>query len=634
MNKLILLLFVLINFSASAIHQVQDWVMTEKWHRLSDKTYVMKATSFDVVAKCKTNPNGFLSFPTLVQGAHKIFLDGKEILQFGDTNFKIVKSYYGAPYLKCQDLIEGTKLEWEAHVFVEEFEKFDHFPYILNQKPFTNVISETIGVMSVGALVMLAFFCFIVFRKKVSNVKVFSLVCANLFSAVYFMITCADFFNINISMLLAHKLSDSSLMIGIILFLNVLRIEKLLNAKMFYALILFVIAGIGMIISGHNGDEIQTGTSFPFIALTLSMLLCLITLVRKAKFDLLKKNYFYHFVSLLVYVSTSINDMMVVSNIYSGYFLYPIGILGGLLFLALSVNEKIMKTYVERDYLRSHLEQEVQKQTEEIRDKSVLLEKTLNDLKAREADLIQAEKLASLGTLSAGIAHEINNSLNYVNGSLTPLQKLITKNTELLDNDKNKMNSLITIMKEGLALTLHIIKSLRNYTGLNQAAWKEVNVLEMIDSVLLMLKSKIGLEIKVVKELDPQLHFYCNVVGLNQILTNLICNAVDAMKGQGEIIIKVVKEKDKMIFSIADSGEGISPAIKSKIFDPFFTTKEVGKGTGLGLHIVKSEVEKHSGSVEVSNANPHGTIFTLIFSTNLSIQNGPADLSDWQKKVS
>ena len=215
-----------------------------------------------------------------------------------------------------------------------------------------------------------------------------------------------------------------------------------------------------------------------------------------------------------------------------------------------------------------------------------------------------------MGTLAAGIAHEINNSLNYVSGAIKPIEKIL-RNIDLGES-KVKIEALFNAASEGLSLTFSIIKSLKNYTGLNQAKFNDVSVYETLKSVEKLIHSNLRqVELKI--EVPQELRIFGNVVGLNQIFMNLIGNAVDAMEGKGSITIRSVETSDLTVILITDTGKGIEDGVMERIFEPFFTTKDVGKGTGLGLHIVMTEVKRHHGNISVESAPDKGTTFRLEF---------------------
>ncbi|MEQ1876714.1 MAG: ATP-binding protein, partial [Bdellovibrionia bacterium] len=287
----------------------------------------------------------------------------------------------------------------------------------------------------------------------------------------------------------------------------------------------------------------------------------------------------------------------------------PIGIVGCAYLLAIAVQTEIKKTYDERDFLRENLEKEVELKTKQLRESEFDLKKTLIDLKHTQAELVQSAKMASLGTLSAGIAHEINNSLNFVNGALPPLKKLGEKLAT--EKEKSLFNRLLEALQDGVHLTLEIVTSLRDYSGLNHSSVKDLHVLEVLNSVITILKGRIQGDVKVVVNVPADIYVVGSVAGLSQIFMNLLTNALDAVGSEGMIEIVASRLDRQLEISVTDNGVGISESVINRIWDPFFTTKDVGRGTGLGLYIVRNEVARFGGQILVQSKTGAGTTFLI-----------------------
>jgi len=273
---------------------------------------------------------------------------------------------------------------------------------------------------------------------------------------------------------------------------------------------------------------------------------------------------------------------------------------------------------------------------------------TLGKLKATQAQLVQSEKMASLGQLTAGIAHEINNPINFITTSLQGLQlnlkDLINLQKEYdnisPDNAKEKMENISSIKKEikydillseleelpsnildGANRASEIVKGLRAFTRLDEDEQKTVNIHKGIDSTISILEHQIDEQIKVKKEYGDLPDIPCYPGKLNQVFMNVLTNAIEAIKSKKElreesITIKTYVEekngKEYAVIRISDTGPGIPDNIKDKIFDPFFTTKDVGEGTGLGLSISLGIIESHHGTIEVESKPGEGTTFTMM----------------------
>jgi two-component system NtrC family sensor kinase len=282
------------------------------------------------------------------------------------------------------------------------------------------------------------------------------------------------------------------------------------------------------------------------------------------------------------------------------------------------------------------------------------LSNTLQELKQTQLQLIQTEKMSGLGQLVAGIAHEINNPINFINGNLVhteeyakSLLKLIFLyqqyypdpdreiQEELEETDINFLREdfpkLLRSMQVGSQRVREIVTSLRNFSRLDESNFKKVDIHEGIENTLVILQSQIKAksnhsEIKIVKEYGNLPLVPCYPARLNQVFMNLINNAIHALarfrqKGsdrQPEIAIATEcttesSEKNaEIVIRIADNGEGIPDEVKQRIFDPFFTTKPIGEGTGLGLSIsYQIVVETHQGTLECFSTKGKGTVFQI-----------------------
>lgn len=579
-----------------------NWTVASSWQSVGPYHYLI-AESSTIGDLCRQNPEKFLDFPTVIHGAHEIFKDGILISRFGDKHFQRTRSFYGAPAISCRDLAYAKNVEWRVYSYSKYFARIAHFPFISDKVSSTHFFHETLNIIAAGTLFIIAAFCFIIFYKKVSLQLTLSLVASCILITGYFAASVIFFFNIHISMLSAHKIADTSVWLGLLMFMNILRLENLCTKGLYYAYIAFVCIACLIIITGSSGDEIQFGTTLPF---GLTLIITAIALYKVTiKFHKKEGNprlQILRMISLGFFVAACFNDIFVILGLSSSHVLLSVGMVSGLMFLALSVNENIIATYEERDYLRKNLQDEVDRKTHELKN-------TLSELKDTQSNLIQSAKLASLGTLSAGIAHEINNSLNYVNGAVKPAIKMVDK---LDGSNKDKVKKLLNIMDQGLSMTFDIIESLKNYTGLNQAKVKEVNVAGLVKDVLVILKQKLG-EIQLKVTVDESISIETDSVALNQILMNLVTNAVDAMQGKGILEIGCEERSDEIRIWVKDSGSGIDQQYLPKIFDPFFTTKEVGSGQGIGLHLVRRMVDSMEGTITVESQPGEGSTFIICF---------------------
>ena len=298
----------------------------------------------------------------------------------------------------------------------------------------------------------------------------------------------------------------------------------------------------------------------------------------------------------------------------------------------IETNEQLM---IAESQLKTLLEKE--------KESKAILNQTLDRLKDTQGQLVHSEKMASLGQLTAGIAHEINNPINFVfNGidslrrNLEDLSPILTKydklDAQLAENElikevqtlkeeveyielRKDLDSLVDDIKEGAVRTIEIVKGLRVFSRLDEEDMKDASINECLDATLVLLKNKTKNKIKVVKDYDDELpEILCYPGQLNQVFMNIINNAIQAIpedQENAEITVKTKKTINGISISLKDNGSGMSEEVKQRIFEPFFTTKPVGVGTGLGMSISYGIIEKHNGNLNVESQLGSGTEFII-----------------------
>lgn len=255
------------------------------------------------------------------------------------------------------------------------------------------------------------------------------------------------------------------------------------------------------------------------------------------------------------------------------------------------------------------LESLVFERTQELQAQKEELNVAFDQLRKAQEQMVQSDKMASLGILSAGVAHEINNPLNFIQGGVDGLEQTLTKN-KLLDH--TEYERLLAAIKEGIKRAAKIVSSLNEFSHSTDDQDAPCNVHHMIENCLTMIQYRLKEGIEVIKEFDnEELMIMGNNGKIHQAFLNIVTNAIQAIDDQGHIKIKTSVEKDEIIISFSDSGQGIKPENLSKITEPFFSTKEPGKGTGLGLSITYSIIADHDGTLNYTSEWGKGTTATI-----------------------
>ncbi len=259
----------------------------------------------------------------------------------------------------------------------------------------------------------------------------------------------------------------------------------------------------------------------------------------------------------------------------------------------------------ERTYELEALNEEFQAANEELNTQRDNLEETVNILKTTQNKLIQSEKMASIGILAAGVAHEINNPLNFIHGGITGIKSYFNNKQQCYSAD---VDFYINAISEGLERASTIVDGLTHFSRDENYKSNDVDIHRIIDTCCLMLSSLTIDRIELIKDITTTpFRIYGNEGKLHQAIMNIMLNAVQAIDGRGAITIKTQVVNSSIRIEIKDTGCGINHEILSKVFDPFFTTKEVGQGTGLGLSIAYNIVQEHNGSIDIESLLGHGT---------------------------
>ncbi len=278
--------------------------------------------------------------------------------------------------------------------------------------------------------------------------------------------------------------------------------------------------------------------------------------------------------------------------------------------LEVLVKEKTEKLETANKELQATNE-ELYEKNKIIEDQNQELETTLQHLQETQAQLLQSEKMASLGILTAGVAHEINNPLNYIMGAYVGLLRYYDENT--FAENHEQVGMLINALKVGVDRSTAIVKGLNQFSRKSDSLDEDCNIHQIIDNSLTMLYNQIKHNISVNKEyFASDLVIKGNVGNLHQVFINILGNAIQAIESKGTISIKTESEESNVIIKITDTGSGIPSENIKKITDPFFTTKDPGKGTGLGLSITYNIIKDHKGKIEFESIEGKGTTVKII----------------------
>ncbi len=315
--------------------------------------------------------------------------------------------------------------------------------------------------------------------------------------------------------------------------------------------------------------------------------------------------------------------------------------------LAQSFNRMMIDLDTSRNELEraaQTLEQRVHERTQEIEEKNIRLTELVETMKRMQDQLVHSEKMASLGQLVAGIAHEINNPVNFISANITPLKRYVedvktlisqyerhfrdegvhdeaivrVKNEIEFDFLVDDLDVLIRDVETGATRIKRIVQDLRNFSRLDEAELKTIDLHQSLDTTLNLLGHIYEGRITVHKEYGDLPPIDCYAGQLNQVFMNILANAGQAIAQKGNVWITTRLRGAHVSIAIRDDGAGIPEEALPKIFDPFFTTKDVGEGTGLGLSISYGIIEKHRGEITVNSKVGEGTEFTITIPQNPS----------------
>ncbi len=584
-----------------------EWQVIKDWEENNEGYVVYTAKNNNIITVCNRNPTSYIKFPLTIHSSAKLIINDQIIAITNPSDFKYIKSFYGTLIVPCSQLYGATgSLEWQLISYTRYFAWFKYFPRILENRPKANLFNETLNIIASAISLFITVLCGVLFINKIPRNKFIFLLLSNLFTAFYFIGTTAGLCGMNVSMLLAHKIADSGLWLGVMSFVYVLHLEKMIPRWINTTFAISIAISLILILIAPTGDSVQLGTIIPFPLIILLSIYSLIRLLIKGK---LGSNHSYiQTIALSVSLCTYWHDILVITGLINSYLMLPLGMPGSYIFILLSINNSINCTYAERDRLK------------------IVTQKTNQELQHTQDELVKSEKMAMMGRAVARIAHELNTPIYAARSAGQSIQtktKLFTQGLEkdpyhLADITRQYNKDLIS-MARVLQISLNRAAELvRNFKEISvdqiNVRKKTFDLLEYIDTSLATLTESLRRKNITVNLQGDGITLYHDPSLFYQLINNLVSNTEKyAYPSAGGVIdIKIEELQDEIYILFSDYGKGISQINQSKMFDAFFTTGGGSKGLGLGLNIVYSIVtQKLHGTISCSSRENQGTCFTI-----------------------
>ena len=583
------------------------WQVIKDWEENTEGHVVYTAKNKNIINICNRNPASYIEFPLTIHSSAKLIIDNQIIAITNPSDFKYIKSFYGTLIVPCSQLYGATgSLEWQLISYTRYFAWFKYFPRVVENHPKTNLFNETLNIIASAISLFITVLCGILFSKKIPRNKFIILLLSNLFTAFYFIGSTAGLCGINVSMLLAHKIADSGLWLGVMSFIYVLHLEKMIPRWINTIFTISIAISLILILIAPTGDSVQLGTIIPFPLIILLSIYSFFRLLIKGKLG--SRHRYVETIALSLSLCTYWHDILVITGLINSYLMLPLGMPGSYIFILLSINDSINSTYAERDRLK------------------IVTQKTNRELLHAQDELIKSEKMAMMGRAVARIAHELNTPIYAARSAGQSIQTKTKHFTQGLEKDSDHIveitrqyNDDLTSMAKALQVSLSRAAELvRNFKEISvdqiNVRKKTFNLPEYIETSLATLAESLRRKNIVVNLRGNDITLYHDPSLFYQLINNLVSNAEKyAYDSSGGIIdIKIEELQDEIYIWFSDYGKGISQINQSKMFDAFFTTGGGTKGLGLGLNIVYSIItQKLHGTISCSSRENQGTCFTM-----------------------
>jgi two-component system NtrC family sensor kinase len=277
--------------------------------------------------------------------------------------------------------------------------------------------------------------------------------------------------------------------------------------------------------------------------------------------------------------------------------------------------DALERAYQREKRARKRAEEILEEKARDIYQQNRELEAANLRMQEQQQELVQAEKGMAMGTLVAGVIHEVNNPLAFVISNTSVLNRLLHSMAVDLDmeNDPRVLEAadLMSDIREGLNRIEATINDLRSYSHVSKATRELIDLIKIVDSSIKFAESRIPPEVKISVLSSTPVHVVGNSNELVQVVSNLLINAAQSSETPPEVSIEIEQDEELAKIHVQDTGDGIPDTVLEKIFDPFFTTKEIGKGTGMGLPVVTGIINKHGGSLHVETEPGVGSLFSV-----------------------